>query len=289
MFKEKKIFHHYDIAFRIIGEEKFHLVKAPDYGWIADPFLIFYKGEVYLFAEIFLYKSERNGVIGYAKWEKDHFSDWTVTMDKHWHLSYPNVWCENDKLYMCPESYQLEEVAIYELVEFPDKWKKKAILLDNVEYADNTFLDINDGFKYMFTFKRGQKSPEGTGLLYRFSDNTAPQYKTLSDSLRGTRCGGKIFKKDGKYIRVAQDCVKEYGNALIFYSIDSVWPEYKEHEVKRIGINDIKLENSSKKYTGIHTYNCIDSIEVIDLRYPSSTLEERKASKRVHKVFLNKY
>lgn len=286
---EKKIFHHYDIAYRVIGEEQFHLVKTPDYGWTADPFLTYYKGDLYLFAEIFLYKSERNGVIGYAKWENDHFSDWTVTMDKHWHLSYPNVWCENDKLYMCPESYQLEEVAIYELEEFPNKWIKKKVLLDNVEYCDNTFLDIHDGFRYMFTFKRGQKSPEGTGLLYKFSDIDSPQFKVLSDSLRGTRCGGKICNIDGKNIRVGQDCVKEYGNALIFYAIDSVWPNYKEHEIKRIGIKDIKIENPAREYSGIHTYNRVDPIEVIDLRYASSTSEEMEASDRVHRVFVDKY
>ena len=41
---------------------------------------------------------------------------------------------------MCPETYQVGEVAVYELVEFPNKWKKVCILLDNIECVDSIFL-----------------------------------------------------------------------------------------------------------------------------------------------------
>lgn len=283
----KKIFHHYDIAFRKKGDKSFSVVEAPKYGWTADPFLVEYKHEVYLFAEVFLYKTERNGKIGYCKYKDGQFSEWHISMDRHWHLSYPNVWVDNDALFMCPESYQNGEVDIYRLIEFPDKWEKQEALISNVEYCDTTFLRDGEE-KYAFTFERGEKSPAGNGLLYRFHNGTS-EHIYLTDSLEGTRCGGKVMKKDGKYIRVGQNCVKEYGSGLIFFEIDSIWPMYKEHEIKRINIQDVSIVNPQHDYTGIHTYNSCSDIEVIDLRFPSSTIEENIASNRVHKVFVNKY
>lgn len=287
-----KTFHHYDIAIRANRNEKFKIIDNPSYGWAADPFLVEFENTIYLFAEIFLYKSERNGVIGYRKINRNgELGEWTISMDKHWHLSYPNVYVENDKLLMVPESYQLEEVAEYELIAFPDKWKKKRTIIPNVEFCDSTFLEYKDGNKYMFTFERGAISPHGIGWLYKIENGMATERQYLSDSLEGTRCGGKLISNAGRYIRVGQNCTREYGGGLIFYEIDAVWPEYSEHEIKRIEIDDIDLdkEQINRKYTGVHTYNKLQNIEVIDLRYASSTDEENEASERVHRVFLNKY
>lgn len=281
-------FSHYDIAYRIKGEEEYKLVKPPEYGWTADPFLVEYDGKVLLFAEIFLFKSERNGVIGYCEYDGKAFGEWTISMDRHWHLSYPNVFVLSDKLYMIPESYQLGEVVLYELVEFPDKWKKVRSYISDVEYCDTTLLDYKDGNSYMFTFERMEKNPGGKGFIYKIGEEDIFDKHLFSESLLGARCGGKVIVRDNKYIRVGQNSVREYGAGLVFYEIDSVSPEYKEHEIKRLNPEDIKV-NSEKEYTGLHTYNELNGIEVIDLKYFSSTQEEEEASDRTRKVFLNKY
>ena len=285
-----KVFHHYDVAYKMLGMDKFEIVTPPKYGWIADPFLVEWQGEMYLFAEIFLYLSERNGVIGYCKYdmENEAWTEWTVSMDKHWHLSYPNVWVENGKLFMCPESYQLEEVAVYELVELPNKWKKVNTVIENVEYCDSTFLEYENK-KYMFTFERHIPSPNGIGLIFDIDSNyKAINKRFLTDSLRGARCGGKFIHENNMIYRVAQNCEKEYGGGLLFFQVDQIEPEYKEHEVKSIEVSDLRPE-WQEKYTGIHTYNRCNCFEVIDLRWPSSTKEENEASDRVHKVFVEKY
>lgn len=282
-----KSFDHYEIAYRKRGETVYTLVKNPEYGWAADPFFIEYEGRLYLFAEIYLYKSERNGVIAYCEYDGVGFKEWTVTMDKHWHLSYPNVWLQDGRINMCPESYQREEVGIYELKEFPDRWEKKKTLISNVEYCDSTFLKYGDE-EYMFTFEKGNKTPEGKGYLYHIVNGELRERQYIGDSLEGTRCGGNIIYKDGKCIRVGQNCTREYGGGLIFYEIDSVWPRYEEHEIKRIEPEDVTVD-SRKKYTGIHTYNCTEEFEVIDLKSRRYTLTEHIAQNRVRRVFLNKY
>ena len=45
---------------------------------------------------------------------------------------------------------------------------------------------------------------------------------------------GKVFSENGRMVRVGQNCIGEYGKGLVFYEIDDVEPEYREHEIKRI-------------------------------------------------------
>ena len=281
-------FNRWEIAYRIGGKGMFQIVPSPSYGWTADPFLVEYRGEVYLFAEIFLWKSERNGVIGYCKFDGNGFGDWSVTMDRHWHLSYPFVFTKNDKLYMVPESYQLGEVALYELIDFPDKWKKIKTYIHNVEYCDSTFFEYKNGKKYMLTFEGGEKSPHGRSYIFEVTKAGVKNRRYISDRLDGARCGGKVFSENGRMVRVGQNCIGEYGKGLVFYEIDDVEPEYREHEIKRIEAADIK-GNFEREHTGIHTYNRLHDIEVIDLKYVCQSEEEKCASDRVRKVFVNKY
>lgn len=281
-------YYHWSIAYKEQGMERFEIVPNPAWGWCADPFIIEYQGIIYLFAEIFLYKSERNGVIGYCTFENGKFGEWKVCMDEHWHLSYPNVFIRNNNLYMCPESYQKKEVGIYELQEFPDKWKKVHTLLENVKYVDSTFMRYK-GKDYMFTFKPTFKGSEGGLLLFQIDENgklSEPQL--ISDNVGNARPGGKVIYEGEKVIRVSQDSTHGYGYGLVFNDIISVFPEYREKEIKRITVKDIE-GNFKRNYLGIHTYNRCGTIEVIDLKYADFSMKEYRAQKRVRKVFLNKY
>lgn len=281
-------FNRWEVAYRIGGHGGYSIIRSPEYGWVADPFLVEYKGDIYIFAEIFLWKSERNGIIGYCKYNGRSFGEWVVSMDRHWHLSYPFVFTKDDNLFMIPESYQLGEVAVYQLIQFPDKWEKVRTLISNVEYCDSTLFQYKNGKEYMFTFERGLKSPAGRGLLYDLDTKGLVNMRNLSDNLQGARCGGKVIIDHNRYIRVAQNCFPEYGKGLIFYEIDSIEPKYEEHEIYRMDVSDIQGDFNNN-HIGIHTYNRLGEIEVIDLKYVVQSEEEKIASDRVREVFLNKF
>ncbi len=283
---KKFIFERWQIAYRMQGEDFFTLLQNPRWGWAADPFPIIYKGSLYIFAEIFLYKTERNGVIAYCKLENGRFSDWKVTMDRHWHISYPNVFVVNDHLYMCPETRQNGEVAVYELKDFPDKWEKVKVLLSNVQYVDTTFCKYK-GESFLFTFKPVRAGSKGALCLYRIVKENLVLHMESGDTV-SARPGGKVIHKDGRLIRVAQDGTSGYGCGLVFSEIDAMDPVYKEHEIKRISAQEIPGK-WNKKFEGIHTYNQIEDIEVIDLKYKKFSLTEYWARKRVRRVFVNKY
>ncbi len=286
--KKKYIFNRWQIAYRMPGMEKYKLIPNPPWGWAADPFVIEYDGQMYLFAELFLYKTERNGVIGYCCYKDGRFTDWKVSMDRHWHLSYPNVFLYDDNIYMCPESYQLGEVVIYKLLNFPDKWEKVCTLLQNGKYADSTFLKYNNE-NYLFTYKHALNTTEGVLLLYKIEEGcklSDPQI--ISEDISIARPGGKIIYEGDKIIRVSQDSKGGYGSGLVFSEIKSVWPQYEEKEIRRISASDIEGD-WSKKFIGIHTYNKAGMLEVIDLKYTAFSIHEYLSQKRIRKVFLNKF
>ena len=281
-------FKRWEIAYRRKGEEKFHLIPNPPYGWCADPFLVKYHNTIYLFAEIFLYKSERNGVIGYCIYENGRFGPWTITMDKHWHLSYPNVFVYEDDLYMCPESYQKEEVGIYKLIEFPDCWEKVVSLLENGKYVDTTFLKREER-EYLFTFQPSFKQYGGSLLQYRIQDGKVSNMYTVTNDKSTARPAGNFIEENGKLIRVSQNSSNGYGEGLVFSEIDTLFPKYQEHKVRDVYPKDVLIEGKQREYIGIHTYNRLQDLEVIDLKYTCYSLKEWMARKRVRKVFLNKY
>lgn len=278
---------HWCIAYRTSEDKNFEVIKNPKWAWCADPFLVKFQGEIYLFAEAFLYKTERKGLIVYAKFENGKFGNWQVTMDKHWHISYPNVFVYENNLYMCPETYQKEEVALYKLVSFPDHWERVSVLVDNMKCVDTTFLR-DGGEIYMYTFEPTFHGSEGSLYIYKYNNGEFSEKKKVCDDLRYARPAGNMIWKDGKRYRVAQNCEREYGSGITIMEVESVWPEYREKQIVKIFPYDIKL-NKMKRYCGIHTYNTFENIEVVDLKYEKSSVIEYFAKRRVRKVFVNKY
>lgn len=279
---------HWQIAYRDNRvDEKYHLIKNPSWAWAADPFLVEYQNEIYLFAELFLYKTERKGVIGYCKYKNGTFTPWTVTMDKKWHLSYPNVFVMNDELYMCPESWQREEIGLYKLIEFPNKWEKIKTIVDNIQCVDSTFLK-KDGQLYMFTYQIKDPIRNDKLLKYKLDNDFNPTSMEVIGSGKGwARPGGNFLYKGDRLVRVSQDCTTTYGGALVFSEVESIEPYSEKILEKRLA--DSFIYGLPLKYCGVHTYNCLDNIEVIDLKFEKKSIREHWARKRVRKVFLDKY
>lgn len=288
---------HWCVAYRRIGDEAFSIVRNPDWAWSADPFLVEYRGEMYLFAELFLFRSERCGVIGYCRWDGNGFSGWTISMDKHWHLSYPNVFVHDNMLYMIPESYQREDISLYVLDEFPDKWKRVGTIVDNTLSVDTTLVKIKDEL-YMYTFEPSFVQDGGSLFLYRIKGELqqnniiCEKIDKISEKKDCSRPAGNLFVSDeGALIRPAQNCQNGYGNGISFMAVDSFVPVYKEHIVSRLGANDVKINNrpDDVEYIGLHTYNRLNGFEVIDLKYVVFDPAEQEARERIRKVFVDKY
>lgn len=246
-------------------ETPFNIIQNSYRYWAADPFVYERNGDVFVFAELYDYVLRR-GVLGYCKLEDSKHMNWIPIIIEDYHLSYPCIVEQDGKIYLMPESSESKELALYEAVNFPNKWEKKAILRQDVAFADTTPLyrtacrwalthDINNPYK-----------PEL--LLIDLKNKFGDIHIKTSNSFQ-SRPAGHIFQYNGTYIRPAQlslNCDEGYGKGLLFYScsIDEE-KEYDEQLIKSVMPMDLKYSRKVM-LDGMHTYNASENFEVIDIK-----------------------
>lgn len=252
----------------------FHVLKNGLTFWTADPFPIEIHGELYIFAEMWRYRYLK-GCIGYSKLTENGFTKWKPVIEEPFHLSYPNIFVENGKIYMCPESNEAEEIFLYECMEFPEQWKKVKVLNSGEKYCDSTFYNSGKdtfGFTYQLTV-----NSENILKFFKIENEEIQMSKgnilTLGNEM--IRPGGKILKSKNaeRDLRVIQLGIPSYGSGLIFTEFYIDWPNFEEKEVLILYPNDLKYDKN-KRYTGMHTFNRTESYIVIDLKWNRINLLE---------------
>lgn len=237
--------------------------NGKDY-WVADPFPIEYNKELYIFGEVFEYRTLK-GAIGYTKLEKNTFAPWKVIIREPYHLSFPNLIYKNDEIYMCPESHANKTLDLYKCLKFPDTWVKVKSLAENIDLVDTVFLSKNDciygiGCEWKSLKEHKMKLIKMSSKGIEISNGNL---NTLEYYL--TRPAGKIYcDENGKEYLVSQICRDRYGQGIVFKSFVIEWPDYIEKEEKRILPEDVNC-NLHVKINGIHTFNVTENYVVIDV------------------------
>ena len=244
-------------------ETPFSVIKNSFRYWAADPFVYEYRGEVFVFAELYDYVLRR-GVIGYCKINGIKQEKWTVVITEKYHMSYPCIMEYNGKFYMMPETSAGEELVLYEAEDFPKKWKKVSVIRRNVRFADTTPIEGEEA-GWALTFQIGN-SP--CLKLVNLIDGTR-EYLIDNENHLKIRPAGKMFKQRGRYIRPAQNSLDYgagYGRSLIFYEYhlgqNGLYWEKRIAEVKPEALSF----SSNIMIDGMHTYNATDEYEVIDVK-----------------------
>ena len=226
--------------------------------WAADPFAFKYNNDIYIFAELYDYKLRR-GVIGYSKFNGKEFGKWTPVICESYHMSYPFIFEHNGDIYMIPETAEANALILYKAVDFPSKWVKKRNIKDNVKWVDTTLFKLDDGY-IAFTETIGDIED----LKIQFNNSLdITSVEIIDCETNKYRCGGRTFDYDDKLVRVCQDCSEKYGGALFFRFCD----KSSLSEVSSQYITPEELSFDSSVYLdGIHTYNSLSNIEVIDIK-----------------------
>ncbi len=261
----------YQIAYRKISSGgllanepgEFRMIPNLRQGFSADPFLFEHKGALYLFAEI-MNNKKGVGEIGYCKWNGKRFGRWKVIISEPHHLSYPLVFQENEEIYIMPEAKASHSLYLYKAKSFPNAWERVEPIVSGCDMCDTTLFEHQDQ-KLAFTTVYDEQGSHLRLLKFNDSLDQVIWHKELTDDGRISRCGGHVVSENGRYIRVAQDCSRMYGEKLIFLEL-SVDEEgnYQEKVCQTISADEIKI-NKQMKVSRIHTYNACSGMEVIDL------------------------
>lgn len=241
---------------------KFTVIKNNFRYWAADPFVFEYEGETYIFAELYDY-IKRRGILGYSKFEKNKFSRWKPIIEESYHLSYPHIFEHKGDIYILPESSESNTLYLYKCKRFPDEWERNKILDKNFKCVDTTIFPQGQGL-CAFT-QTIDSNPFNYSIKFDEKLNLIEKTKLKEKELKISRCGGKVFNKDNKYIRVCQDCRPYYGYGLIFKEFTINNNKYSDKVIKNITTKDIKIDKNMI-LDGIHTYNRSENLEVIDLK-----------------------
>ena len=199
--------------------------------FVADPFVITNEDRAWIFFEA-MEEENRKGVIC-AAWSDDG-KEWTYhgkVLDEPFHLSYPQIIKHDDQIWMIPESCHDYSVRLYRADNFPNQWTHTNTLLSGYCYCDNTVFQKEDTWWLFSSIGNDHLN------LYQADSIKGPWIPHESNPVvrtgaRDSRMAGSVIYKDGKAIRVAQDCVEKYGHFLRGYEITKLnTKDYQEKEL----------------------------------------------------------
>ncbi len=243
---------------------QFRWLRSPPGRFWADPFLLRHDDRLWLFFEEYDRLHDKGHIACAEVRDDGSIGPVFTVLEKPWHLSYPQVFSVDGEVYMVPESVEHQTVDLYRARRFPHDWVHEKQLLD-VAVVDAT-LHHHDGQWWMFASPMTVPGHAPVTCLWR-ADALTGEWRvvptaTVSSDVHHARNAGAVIRHHGKLYRVSQDCSARYGAALWFNRIEQ-WDQhhYREQPEKRIG------SESLSGLSGIHSYNRLGDVEVIDGRF----------------------
>ena len=242
-------------------------LTAPGGHHFADPWLVEDGGRRLLFVEQWADHNSK-GLIACVELLPDfQVRPLGAVLEQPFHLSFPQVFPWQGQWYLTVESGQARCVSLYQAAAFPLRWQHVTDLVVGRTCVDPT-LHFHDTRWYLFTNVAENGGSTCDELFLFVAEQLTgpfrphPANPIVSDARRA-RPAGRLFLRDGRLIRPAQDCTPSYGAAVVFNEVQELTPtHYRERPLGRL---DARW---AKGMDGCHTYNEAGGIEVMDARGP---------------------
>lgn len=242
-------------------------VELPEDGkrCYADPFLFSQGGQKWLFVEELEYRRGK-GIISVTEVVKGKtIAPPRPALVRPYHLSYPFVFEYRDEIYMMPENGKSGRLELYRARSFPFDWELSDVLIENIELFDATLLHYRDKWWIFAAIAHKEGSAQDELAIFHSAHLEGPwqphRLNPVKSDCRSARPAGHFIVSGNRLLRPAQDCEETYGSALVWLEIEELTTEqFREREVGRWPGN--ALLNGE----GIHTFNCIEELGVVDIR-----------------------
>lgn len=230
---------------------------------VADPFLFSYDNVLFLF-----YEEQVNlrgkGIIKMTRTED--LLEWTepiTVLDEKFHLSFPFVFRDRDKILMIPETGEANIIQAY-VAKNPEltKWEPYKIILKGGTFVDSSIYS-KDKLYYLFTTEI--KEDRYSFRIFMSDSIESPSWtehtlSPIATDLNKARCGGSVFLYEKQLYRPVQRCNPYYGSGLDLYRIKNISPDlYTEEKV----MNIIPGFGPSYAYGGHHFNYCVFHDDII--------------------------
>lgn len=244
------------------------IIPKANEAW-ADPFLISYKNNDYVFFENYDFQKNK-GKISYGKIKDNKIMKVFDALDLNHHLSYPFLWKQKNNYFLMPESAEKKKVQIWKAKEFPKKWFPYKVLFKGESCVDTTIFDDKRGNRWLFTNKSNDKYNDHNSELFIYK--TDKNFRKLVphkfnpviiDSRYARNAGNIYYNKKSQIIRPSQiNTHNIYGKGLNLRIIKKLsLDEFFEKD--HYSINSDYIKNIS----AIHHITQKNNRYVIDARY----------------------
>lgn len=216
------------------------LVMPPSDSFWADPFPIEQNGRLWLLFEALPFAKNRGYLAAMELFADGTHSEVQTIMTQDYHLSYPFYFHWQGDLYLLPEAGESRQLTAWRCVEFPTRWEKAAVLLNDVCFTDASMIQ-HDGLYWLFlTIGAEDGICLNEELHIYYADNpfgtwTAHAQNPVKSDARSARPAGNLFQRAGVLYRPAQDCGTGYGKAVVLQRIDTLTCEqFSETAIARL-------------------------------------------------------
>jgi hypothetical protein len=232
--------------------------------FLADPFGVIRDGKLTVLCE-YLDQRHPRGVIVASDERGSAASRAPVQIgpDEPVHLSYPYLLEVDGKLLCVPETHEAREVALYELVEFPNRWRKVVTLLRDRPLVDATPFFFG-GLWWLAASEVASKGKTSELHLWWATKLegpwTAHTQNPVKVDVRSARPGGTPFVHEGVLYRPAQDCSTTYGRRIVVNRVLELTPEQFREETAAA----FEPDKTGPFPAGLHTLSAVGDYTLID-------------------------
>jgi hypothetical protein len=231
-------------------------------GDLADPFPARRDGTTALLVEE-LDSRSATGVISSLRRDGDRWVTTSAVIAPGVHASYPYLVEHDGELYCVPETARARRVEAWRCLEFPDRWRRHATLLDGVPLLDPTIVEW-EGRWWLFGTRR-DRDPDAALWLWHAHSPLGPWVTHPANPVKidatCSRPAGTPFVVSGALYRPAQDCSRGYGRAVVLNRVTRLDDTtFAEELVGPVTVS------SPRHTTGSHTFAQRDGLIAVDAR-----------------------
>lgn len=226
--------------------------------WFADPFILDVTDEKYiLLAEEVQYEHPKGRIVRLTIDRKSMAIEKRETLlETDTHLSFPNIYRRDGKIFITPENAQEGKQHAYEYDVTTGTLRFVQTICEDCVW-DATITDAFDSRLLMFASHKSDYSLD----IYEWNEEVKRfvPFKSVPSTGKNSRMGGAVFSYGDQFYAPFQNCTRTYGGNLDIKAINYVNDSFEFRTVKQL------FSPHPKYKEGLHTLNEYKGVVIIDV------------------------